>query len=691
MDRIKVISNTGERGTIPRDQLEGALAAGYRLDTDTTDTFAAESTRVAKPISTGRAHVVDVQTGEKGTIAENAVEQALKSGYRLESPAEKAVRTYVEDKGPISGRATVIAKSAINQFLFGVPNQVRDYVASPIEIEKQKELESNYPISNALGNVAGFAAGGFGVSKLASPLVRKLVSGMITSRAAAPLTTTAVRAVTNAAIEGAAFSSPQAITDVLYGHPELAGEKLAYGVLGSTLFAGIPQVAAKASQTAAVKTARQALNFNVNKSVIDDLGAFISKTDDNLSKIDIVEDPRLQKIRELSKTPTDNVKLGEFIDANFNSMDEYTEFVRKAAAQTVEDEALITAELRKKRDVLANWKSVQKLLDGTIESEQDIAEIQKGFGVFKDFYKANPAFKKAVDDMANVNSDKLNSIESVVKNVTKKGGLGGALYALGSGDPLLASFALVGSELAPSIGNMARRVANPISRMEYATKTLPYIAKTQQKLSSPVLPFLGARSGVGITETPTPEEYDAMVTKLNELTPEQIINVFADFPVDADSKEQAVNRMTKIVEYARANIPEIPPPDPFSKAPRVPSDQQLYKFGRTMQLMIDPGEFKRRLENNTLTAQDINDMRVMYPDLLRQFQLMMLNEYSQTPVKLPYSIRMKLNMVLGNTPTQQNIQQYQNQFAPKEEGQGSNVNVRPDSIAPMTDTIQMRR
>jgi hypothetical protein len=346
-------------------------------------------------------------------------------------------------------------------------------------------------------------------------------------------------------------------------------------------------------------------------------------------------------------------------------------------------------------DMKANYlKKTNRLYN---DAKNNVLPNEDLFYVFREMVATNPKMKTVLHDVYKNSELRKNLSKGIEESIGSASGFG-ALTGVFTGDPTMALGFGAARAMKGPLKDMAMRavdpVVNPFKRYDVASTALRHIddvttAFANYKLTErPVSSAIRAATG---RNTFTPDDYTQMVDALNELTPEQITQVFADFPVDPDTKERAVDRMAKIVEYARANIPEISPPDPFSKAPRVPSDQQLYKFGRTMRLMMDPAEFKRRLETNTLTAQDINDMRVMYPDLLRQFQLMMMNEYMNTPVKLPYSVRMKLNMVMGNAPTMQNIQQYQQQFAPKEEGTGSNVNIDPSRMAPPTDTLQQRR
>lgn len=676
MDRITVISSTGERGTIPRDQLNEALAAGYRVaDEPPKTTFAAESTRVTKPVDTGRAHVVNIQTGEKGTIPQSNVAEAIQSGYRVESPAELAVRRYVEENKGVGGAAKVFAKQAFDEAFMGVPDLLGDLQEDPITVQKRKELYEAHPIANALGGVAGAGAsllyGGGVVSPVAKKTAEKLIAGRLLqagaaytkSRTGAMIARDVAKTAVQTGLEGAAYATPQAITYAALGKPEEAAEKLAYGTLGGALLGGVmggakaPVRLAEYVQGRGVKklsgivdeqfTANPSLwNAPVEKAMMEKYGLNIPK---NL----FVDDPQV---------------LRDYAMKNM-SRDEFAAYLSEMTnAQNLLNDMLTAAN---------NPKNVNAELVNRISG----------------FINDSPEFQTQIANAVANSKTRKELFNKLANEVGQMGRLGSFVGVLNA-SPETVALSVAAALAKNTIARVGERITNPLTQLQFGTSVLNRIAKTQQALS--VVPLMTTPSktarALESTNRPfTPTEYDEMVTKLNELTPEQITQVFADFPVDPDTKERAVDRMAKIVEYARANIPEISPPDPFSKAPRVPSDQQLYKFGRTMRLMMDPAEFKRRLETNTLTAQDINDMRVMYPELLRQFQLMMMNEYMNTPVKLPYSVRMKLNMVMGNSPTMQNIQQYQQQFAPKEEGTGSNVNIDPSRMAPPTDTLQQRR
>lgn len=672
MDRISVISNTGQRGSIPADKLEEALAAGYRRVMEPTTPIATSDATGTKDMS--RVPVINRQTGERGTIPVTNLDEALNTGYRQESPAERAVRTYVDNNNGIAGATKVFLGQAMDEALLGVPEVATDLTASPITVEKKNALKDAYPIANTLGGVVGAGASllyGGPLTKIGAKAAEKLIASRLlqageaytTKRTAAMITRDIAKNAVQTGIEGALYATPQAATYALLGKPEEAAEKLAYGTLGGALLGNImgaakaPVRLAEYVQGRGVKklsnivdeqfTANPSLwNAPVEKAMMEKYGLNIPK---NL----FVDDPQV---------------LRDYAMKNLTN-DEFTAYFKEIIqAQNLLNDMLTAAN---------NPKNINAELVDRISG----------------FINDSPEFQTQIANAVANSKTRKELFNKLAKEVGQMGRLGSFAGVLNA-SPETVALSVAAALGKNTIARVGERITNPLTQLQFGTAVLNRIAKTQQSLSGVPLitkPSKAARALEATNRPFTPDEYDVMVTKLNELTPEQITQVFVDFPVDDDTKERAVERMTKIVEYARANIPEVPPPDPFSKVPRVPSDQQLYKFGRTMQLMMDPAEFKRRLEANTLTAQDINDMRVMYPELLRQFQMMMWNEYSNTPVKLPYSVRMKLNMVMGNAPKQQNIQQYQQMFAPKEEGTGSNVNIDPSRMAPPTDTLQQRR
>lgn len=640
MDRVKVISSTGEKGSVPRDQLEAALSAGYQLDTSdvssvqkpTLDSVRppTESTRVDVPKTNGRAYVVDTQTGEKGSIDAGQLNTALMSGYRLESPAEQTVRQYVDKNKGIAGTTKVLAGQFVDEALMGVPELAYDLTSDPIARAKKDALKDAHPLANAVGGITGAGAsllyGGPLIGKASTTVAEKLVANRLlqvggdytAKRAAAMVARDVLGSAAKMGTEGALYSSPQAATYVLLGHPDEAGEKLAYSVVGGVLagtLAAPMSVAKRGAEVAQGKGVRNLAGMVNSEDAID-------KVYNESVRTYMKADPTLVKLLDAA----DNPKL---IDADLV------------------------------RDV-------------------------------SDLVQSSPTMRAAITDIIKNNKgaqDLTKKLTSMIGQGSNYGSFAGVLNM----NPKILAASVVAGVLKQPIANTVSKAFNPLNQLQFGTNVLAKIAQTQEVLGKVPLQAATGRA-VASTFTPmSPDEYEQTVHGLNALTPEQVTDVFKDFPIDDDTKERATARLGAILKYGRENIPIVPPPAAFTKGTRLPSPQQLYKFGRTMQLMNDPAEFKRRVEANTLTAGDVTDMESMYPELLNQFRQMMMNEYAKTPVNVPYSVRMKLNLLMGNRVKQQDVKPYQDLYQSADPKPKSNVNISPDSLATPTDQMLSRK
>lgn len=229
--------NVGTRKpeTLPFEQIPKAILDG-------THSYAANS----------KINVVD-ESGQSFNLPSTQLRDALKEGYRLESPRETAIREYVAENKGSGGAAKVFAAKAGDEALMGIPGLIYDKTGDPFEVAKYEALKKEHGLATAAGATAGFLGslvvggplfkGAAKVGSIAERAVAEQLAAAGIERGAksaakdivARMTTTATRLGT----EGVAITTPRALTEEALGDPDASAESLlAGGALGGFLGAG---------------------------------------------------------------------------------------------------------------------------------------------------------------------------------------------------------------------------------------------------------------------------------------------------------------------------------------------------------------------------------------------------------------------------------------------------------------------
>ena len=172
--------------------------------------------------------------GDLGSVGISQYESSLKKGFQPDTPFNRAVAEYVKENNNLLGSLKVGGGQFVDELAFGLPELIYDKTADPFDVAKKEALKAAHPTANTIGGVTGFAgslAAGSPLFKGATSLGTK-ASTIVGSKVGS-------RAVVKAAqlgVEGAAISSPRALTELVLGDPEQAVETL---LIGGGLGAGL--------------------------------------------------------------------------------------------------------------------------------------------------------------------------------------------------------------------------------------------------------------------------------------------------------------------------------------------------------------------------------------------------------------------------------------------------------------------
>jgi hypothetical protein len=211
---MQLVNKQNQLEEIPDEQVNDALSSGNY------------------GIQQGTHNMIDPDGSSVGVDANNAFD-ALKQGYRFETPEESKINDYIENNQGFGGDIKQFSRSLLNQFTLGASNQALE-AAGEFSPEEETALRGDHTAAAVGGGVIGNIASFFtpiGPGKLLASGGKELVQGLKLFQDGGLAAKLAAGAG-----EGLAISAPSAITTGLTGDPkEMAAEFFVNGGLGAAL------------------------------------------------------------------------------------------------------------------------------------------------------------------------------------------------------------------------------------------------------------------------------------------------------------------------------------------------------------------------------------------------------------------------------------------------------------------------
>lgn len=329
--------------------------------------------------------------GDLGSVPAEKAFDAIKAGYRVQTPAQKAIQDYVNKRKGLTDAVKVGLGQAADELLMGIPELIYDKTQSPLDVAKKEALKKEHDLANSIGGIAGFAgslavggpafkgaakAGEAVATGIAAKLGTKLgeVAGERTIKSIArDIAAQAAGKTIGTGVEGALLATPHAITETALGDPEAGAEALLYGAGVGSLFGAGGQAAKGLAQIS--KKGGQALLGMAKDSTIGETSAEVIKKiqrvftgvpEENVSHyIDMVKTGRHTNVpeAEVIKDQLDNAvrsKLDEInlAEQNYLSVKKDAEEAYRANVRELQltkpdvsmaDELMVTLDAEKRR------------------------------------------------------------------------------------------------------------------------------------------------------------------------------------------------------------------------------------------------------------------------------------------------------------------------------------------------------
>lgn len=205
--------------------------------------------------------------------------------------------------------------------------------------------------------------------------------------------------------------------------------------------------------------------------------------------------------------------------------------------------------------------------------------------------------------------------------------------------------ATVGKRVAPAAPPLASRVLGSVAFAPPPKRQLP--VGDAKATSGSLLEVYRKREGelisqVGLDMTGRVTVTPAARAKIAE----RLRPIHVASPVLADRLEtMAVRRL----EFLAAKLPKRPDYAALTPGPDRwrPSDMEMRKFARYVAAVEDPGAVEERVADGTITPEDAEAYRAVYPERFEDFRRQVVEKLSSLRQTLPYERRVALSIFTG--------------------------------------------
>jgi hypothetical protein len=711
----------------------------------------------------GTVYVVD-KNGRLATVPKENLEQALANGFRLESPEESSQRAQQEKYGGDPLRAG--AQGVLRGATLGLSDPILEGlgVASPEELKGRKEANPNAALAGEVGGTLASSVLPGGPGKIVGRL-GEAVEGAI-AKEGAGLGTKLLAKGAAGAVEGGVYGAGQAESDAALEGEDLKAEKLVAGIGFGALLGGTGNAVLGAAGTGAKKVlsaATDGLTDGSMKSAIENFArnrtlkasGFIQK---DLSKLSQVEQRETAKVIQeldlvkagdrvedfLPKAQAAKEAAGAKIGAFYEGLDNATNggaFKYDRLLQRIDDELAQKAnpierqylagvmdkelaafkgeaekgygsfqlahQMRSTLDNTINYGSekvnvgLKKRLRGIFDDElKQQAEAVAGKDALNELKAANrqySALAKAVDAAESGTNRSLGNRQvSLTDYLT---GIGGAAAGVATGNVapmLMAGGGALANKLFRERGSSflavgARRLAE--SGIDGV------LSKFNQRLESGMLGAAGDAVQAGVRGAQAPavsglmelalgpdreqdpkDRREALAMHVDELShlvtnPEamtQRLQQVSEQLGDASPqmKTSVGATVARAINFLHGVAPKAPEAGglPALQRPWRPTDAEVQKFERYVRAVSDPLSVLETVKQGRVTREAVEAMQAVYPQLADQVRTGILERLADKKHPLPYTQRVALQSLLGNQQGPQDVALLQTVHQPSDNG-----------------------
>lgn len=342
--------------------------------------------------------------GERGTVPAENVAEAIKAGYKIETPTQRTVREYVRENDGLKGDLKVGLGQLVDEAALGIPEMIFDKTGNPLDVAKKEALKKEHDLANTLGGITGFGAslltggplwkaGSKVGEKVTAHVAEKLavkageeVGSRTIKSAAKDIVGRMASKAAGAGVEGGIVSLPHAITEAALGDPGDAAETVLAGVGIGTLLGGGGALAkdfARLSKEAVLKGAGL---VTAQKETVEGLARKAAKVMTGVPEDDIkhylLNADRVNAVpeREVIENLIDDgyAKLKTTVDVKTEQLVEARREMKDAARATYADLTNPKTDREAVSTLMGAADEQQKVLGSLSEQAEDALSRMKG-------------------------------------------------------------------------------------------------------------------------------------------------------------------------------------------------------------------------------------------------------------------------------------------------------------------------
>ncbi len=325
---------------------------------------------------------------------------------------------------------------------------------------------------------------------------------------------------------------------------------------------------------------------------------------------------------------------------------------------------------QRSRDLLDQWFELQKTLPEHIENTA--ANVPNDSWSHAQLDDLSSSLEKTHGDVGLAQTQ---YAEALKNEKGRKLGLKDLLLGtLGVSHPLLGGLAFAGD-----VASRPIEYINKLAEVERLLgKAQGVIEKSAKAVFTPSLKTLGKAKGAIVRQTTAPdlEEHQKMDDDLRQLNnnPSHLIEKLHDstgalYNVAPKMAEGLQASLIRANQFLLSKLPSPPNSDPFNE-PYKPSNSEIAKFNRYMDVVKHPSLVLDHVKSGTITPSDMEVLNSVYPKYYEQMKTALMNHVTTALAKkepIPFQLKQSLSMFLG-TPiapslNPMNIQSNQLAFA----------------------------
>lgn len=648
-------------------------------------------------------NMVRPDTGDLHSIPKEAVQQALDAGFRLPTPDEQTSFSNDLKYGGAAGGSKAFALGALKSVPFALTGAVKSGLIDP---ETARQLEKYHPIADTAGQVAGttagFAsglsaaqAGGKLAAEGAAGALARLGLGEAVEGTGAKIAGSILARTAGSAVEGATLGAQNVINEDTIGDPSLNAESIVSQVgMGALIGGGLEGAMGLGSVALpkAVEGLRTAIGKTSDIFKLGSMGAELkdaaagayasaSSVVSGVPKEDILSAIRggtkinpteltsnLNAIYKHATKAVDGaleetgVNTGILDSFNDSAVAFRKQFMYKSGSDYRVDPSKVESWLAnpantlsdKKANVLSNFTTSAKDLNAHLEDAYS-NQLGEKFD--------NTEFNRAMFQHEHFNEEARiqDAMQRLQQSSQLAGGTGGsfgpgaigfAAHALGVPGPL--SGAIAGGYAA--LANPLKTVQRLARIQDIANGVSATIVKAMKALTAPSNTVTQGIKAVAIGKLDkgiNQDNYNKKVAELNSGTARFLDGVDSSVsPLQAHAPNTS-SALAQIAgrgqQFLSSKVPT-PPRNPSQiLAPKLqPSKADIAKFNRYWTAVQHPLSILKEARNGTLSKEGVEAVATVYPKLMgsiQQHALLAIAEHGNKPIA--YKQRQMLSLLSG--------------------------------------------